>query len=85
MMKLHKDSIQVVITDMMMPVMDGAATIRALRRINPQVKIIASSGFMEDAKIAEFVGDGIEAFLHKPYTADKLLDVIHQNLHKDSD
>jgi PAS domain S-box-containing protein len=81
----HKDSIQVVITDMMMPVMDGAATIRALRRINPQVKIIASSGFMEDAKIAEFVGDGIEAFLHKPYTADKLLDVIHQNLHKDSD
>jgi len=62
--------------------MDGAATIRALRRINPHVRIIASSGFMEDAKIAQFVGDGIDAFLHKPYTADKLLDVIYQNLQK---
>lgn len=77
----YKDSIAVVITDMMMPVMDGAATIRALRRINPRAKIIASSGFMEDAKIAQFVGDGIEAFLHKPYTAEKLLGVIYEQLH----
>lgn len=78
----YKESVQVVITDMMMPVMDGAATIRALRRINPKVRIIASSGFMEDAKIAQFVGDGINAFLHKPYTADKLLNVIYHNLQK---
>lgn len=77
----YKDSIAVVITDMMMPVMDGAATIRALRRISPHAKIIASSGFMEDAKIAQFVGDGIEAFLHKPYTAEKLLGVLHEQLH----
>src|SRR5204863_5336465 len=37
----HHGEIAAVITDMMMPVMDGAATIRALMRIDPQVRIIA--------------------------------------------
>jgi CheY-like chemotaxis protein len=40
----HKNEIAVVLTDMMMPVMDGPATIRALMRINPAIKIIAASG-----------------------------------------
>ena len=72
----YKNDIQVVITDMMMPVMDGGATIDAIRKIKATVKIIASSGFMEDAKVSEMVGKEADAFLHKPYTAEKLLDVI---------
>ena len=40
----HQDEIAVVLTDMMMPVMDGAATIHALMRINPTIKIVAASG-----------------------------------------
>ena len=77
----RKDDIALVITDMMMPVMDGASTIRALKKVNPNVKVIASSGFMENAKIAHFVGKDIDVFLHKPYTAEKLLEVIHQYLY----
>lgn len=76
----NKDVIDVVITDMMMPVMDGAATIRALKKINPDIKIVASSGFVEDAKVAEIVGNGVKAFLHKPYTADKILFTLHRIL-----
>ena len=39
-----RDEIAVVLTDMMMPILDGLATIRALLRINPKIKIIAASG-----------------------------------------
>src|SRR6185369_692958 len=47
----NKDLIQVVLTDMMMPYLDGAATIRALQKIDPQVRIIASSGLSENGRI----------------------------------
>jgi CheY-like chemotaxis protein len=40
----HRDEIAVVLNDMVMTVMDGAATIHALTRINPKIKIIAASG-----------------------------------------
>jgi CheY-like chemotaxis protein len=46
----HENEIAVVLTDMMMPIMDGPATINALRRINPTVKIIAASGLIIDNK-----------------------------------
>ena len=45
----HKNEIAVVLTDMMMPIMDGPATIHALMRINPAVKIIAASGLNANA------------------------------------
>ena len=49
----HKNEVKVVITDMMMPYMDGPATIRALRRLDPKVKIIATSGLKAEDKIAD--------------------------------
>ncbi|MEL6820948.1 MAG: response regulator, partial [Calditrichota bacterium] len=64
----------------MMPVMDGAATVRALRKVNPHVKIIASSGYMEDNKISELLGKNVDGFLQKPYTAEKLLITLHEVL-----
>jgi two-component system, cell cycle sensor histidine kinase and response regulator CckA len=42
-------NVKAAIVDMIMPVMDGTATIQALKTINPEIKIIASSGF-DDAK-----------------------------------
>ena len=62
-----------VLTDMMMPFMDGVATIRALRKLAPNVKIILASGFANDAKIAEAARAGVQMFLPKPYTAERLL------------
>jgi CheY-like chemotaxis protein len=72
----HKDEIKVVLTDMMMPYMDGPATIRALQKLNPRVKIIASSGLTEPARMAEASNGGVSGFLSKPYTAEKLLETI---------
>lgn len=67
----HKDDIKVVLTDLMMPYMDGPATIRALRKLNPNVRIIASSGLAEKRETA-----GVKLFLPKPYTAERLLNAL---------
>ncbi len=72
----HGTEIKVVLTDMMMPFLDGPATIRALQRLNPNIKIIASSGLAENGKAVEAADLGIRHFLAKPYTADRLLKLL---------
>jgi len=62
--------IAVVITDMAMPVMDGPATILALRAMNPAVKIIVSSGHASTG--------GMRHFIPKPYTAEMLLTTLDE-------
>jgi two-component system cell cycle sensor histidine kinase/response regulator CckA len=70
----------VVLTDMIMPFMDGAATIRALHRINPEVRIIVASGMLTHKREAEAIGPGVRAFLSKPFTAEKLVSCLHEVL-----
>jgi hypothetical protein len=72
----HQDKISVVLTDMVMPSMDGVTTIRTLRKINPAVKIIAVSGLASSEKINTITQMGVKAFLSKPYTAKQLLQTI---------
>lgn len=72
----RRDEISVVLTDIIMPVMDGLTTIRTLQKINPQVKIIAVSGLISNDKINAITEIGIKAFLSKPYTAQQLLQTI---------
>jgi PAS domain S-box-containing protein len=76
----HRDEIALVLTDMTMPVMDGAATIYALLRINPTVKVIAASGLVANGGVAKLSGAGIQHFLIKPYTASALLETIRAAL-----
>jgi CheY-like chemotaxis protein len=71
----HKD-IAVVLTDLSMPVMDGRATIYALLKINPKVKIIAMSGMDENESVAKAATAGIKHFISKPYTASTLLKTL---------
>ncbi len=72
--------IDVVLTDMMMPVMDGAATIQALRRLNPAVRIVGASGLTTDGQAPAEVRADIAHFLPKPYTAETLLKTIRAAL-----
>ena len=74
----HARDVNAVLTDMVMPFMDGAATIRALRRINATVPIIAASGMMSHRQEAEATGANVQAFLSKPFTAEQLLKCLHQ-------
>jgi CheY-like chemotaxis protein len=72
----YKDEIKVLLTDVMMPFMDGPATIRAVQKLNPKIKLIVSSGLKENARVVEARSLGVKVFLSKPYTADKLLMAI---------
>jgi PAS domain S-box-containing protein len=81
----NREEVAAVITDMMMPFMDGPATIRALQKMNPQVRIIAASGLGASDKAAEAASVGVHTFLPKPFTAEKLLKALAALLqHTDS-
>jgi two-component system, cell cycle sensor histidine kinase and response regulator CckA len=71
-----REKISIVLTDMVMPTMDGITTIRTLQRINPTVKIIAVSGLISHDKVNAATEIGVKAFLSKPYTAQQLLQTI---------
>ena len=69
----RRGEIAVVLTDLAMGQMDGIALVRALRKIDPAVRVIASSGHFQKENMAVLSGLGVKVFLEKPYTADKLL------------
>lgn len=76
----NRERIQLVLTDIMMPHMDGLATIRNLRKLDPSVKIIAASGLTDKTRNVEFEAMGVSSFLAKPYNAVELLDIVHRLL-----
>ena len=76
----HRKEVDAVLIDMVMPYLDGAATIRALRKLNPDVKIIASSGLAANDKLFEDADVGVRTFLSKPYSAEKLLRALSEIL-----
>jgi CheY-like chemotaxis protein len=74
----RRGEVAIVITDMMMPVMSGVETIRALLKLNPAAKIIASSGVNMKGAEEEAARNGVGFFLHKPYTVAKLLAILNE-------
>lgn len=77
---MRKDEIDAVFTDMMMPTMDGAAALLAIRRINPDALLIAASGVHTEAMVEKAVAAGVSHFLPKPYTAETLLQTLRNAL-----
>jgi two-component system, cell cycle sensor histidine kinase and response regulator CckA len=76
----HRESIALVVTDIVMPVLDGHATARALRKMNPEIKILAISGQAETINVDRFSGSADITFLAKPFTQTQLLQSIHHTL-----
>jgi len=75
-------SISLVLTDVSMPYMDGAALTRALRKMKSDLPIIASTGQGEPAGLAEFEALGVKNILAKPYNTQQLLATVHDTLQK---
>jgi len=74
----HAGEIAVVITDMMMPVLDGPATIQMLRQINPRLKTIGVSGLGSEATVTKSGKLSVQAFLKKPYRTETLLRTLRE-------
>jgi len=76
----NREEIAIVLTDMAMPVMDGASTLVALRAMNPQVKAVASSGLTVNGENTQAFGAGFKHFIPKPYTAEAMLNILAEAL-----
>ena len=69
----ERREINIVVTDLHMGMMDGITLVRSLRKLNPAIKVIVSSGHVQNDSLATLETLGVKTILEKPYTADKLL------------
>jgi PAS domain S-box-containing protein len=72
----RREEIALVITDLSMGGMDGIQLVRALRKVNPEVRVVVSSGHFQKENQTILGALGVKHFLDKPYTADKLLRAV---------
>jgi len=79
----HQDEVAAVITDVMMPALDGIALVTQLRRLNPDVRCIAVSGLMdskENSRVEQLKALGVHHFIAKPFNAETLLETLSELL-----
>jgi PAS domain S-box-containing protein len=76
----RQEEIAMVLTDMMMPGIDGPSVVRLLTQANPAVKIVAASGLGAKGGESRLLAAGVKHFLTKPYPAAVLLKTIRATL-----
>ncbi|MCJ8501052.1 hybrid sensor histidine kinase/response regulator [Desulfatitalea alkaliphila] len=68
----HQASIDLVVLDMVMPDLDGEAVFKALRAINPDIKVLFASGYYLMDQADELLRQGHTDFLQKPFNMHQL-------------
>jgi len=68
--------VSLVILDFIMPGIDGESVFNELRKINPDVSVVLSSGFAEQSKLNRMLAHGLCGFIAKPYSQQRLLDQV---------
>ena len=81
--RLNQQRIDLVVTDMAMPVMDGATLIRALRATKPGIRLLALTGMVDYPWGVQPTGSADVQLLEKPCTAEDLLAKVHRALTPD--
>jgi CheY-like chemotaxis protein len=76
----HADRIDCVLLDLTMPKMSGADTLRELRVIRPDVRVVLSSGFTEQDAVGRLSGAPAQGFIQKPWKPDALVQAIEAAL-----
>lgn len=78
-----KDDIDMIILDFKMPDMDGGETFYRLKEINPNVKVLLSSGYGNIEKVREILKDGCKGLIKKPFTFEtlskKIMEILNVN------
>lgn len=72
--------IHLVVTDVVMPYMDGKKFVKRLQKIYPEIKVLYISGYTNNAIVHKGILDASTNFLQKPFSISKLLEVIRQLL-----
>ncbi len=78
----HQRDIALVLTDVSMPIMDGVALLAALQSFDPDVRVLISSGLPVNAGVAKAMESGATRFVSKPYTAERLLRSVYEEIHR---
>ncbi|MBI5384811.1 MAG: response regulator [Verrucomicrobia bacterium] len=78
--RAQSKAIHLLVTDMVMPILDGATLIRAARQIEPGLPVVAMSGLHAQQEEAMGPHTKADAFLSKPFTSDRLLASLHRAL-----
>jgi len=76
----HRQDIQLIITDMDLPKLNGAAVSQAILNDNPGARIVMISGFLESALKESILASGVREFVAKPYTMAQMLQIIRKVL-----
>lgn len=79
----HRGEVDLVIIDMKMPQMNGAACFAQLRKVDPGVKVVILSGFVEDSAAHELLEQGALKFFQKPLKYPELVEWIAEFLGRD--
>jgi DNA-binding NtrC family response regulator len=78
--KLHQEEIALVFCDMVLPRLGGLSLFLQLREINPKVKVIFTSGYLDAGAKRNLMNVGAIDFIEKPYTPEKILNSIRAAL-----
>ena len=70
--KKNMDHIELVILDMIMPGMNGGNTYDRLKKINPDVKVLLSSGYSLNGQATEILNRGCNGFIQKPFNMKEI-------------
>ncbi|MBW2735487.1 MAG: response regulator [Deltaproteobacteria bacterium] len=73
-------AIDLVLLDMIMPVMNGRDCFAAIRKTKPDARVVLSSGFSREEDIQEMMAMGLNAFIRKPFRGAALSQVVHDVL-----
>ena len=74
--KQKKDEIDLVLLDMVLPGMDGGEIFKILKELNPDVRVLLSSGYSLNGKAQEILNRGCKGFIQKPYRVNTLAKAI---------
>jgi CheY-like chemotaxis protein len=74
--KEHRHEIGLVLLDLSMPGIDGKETFRRLKKIDPNAKVVMSSGFSESEVTHEIDNMGLTGFIQKPYRWDVFIELL---------
>jgi len=78
--KQHNGNIKLVILDMVMPKMGGHETFTQLKKLNPDVRAVLSTGYSQNGKAQEIIDSGVMGFVQKPYRVGTLLSRVRSVL-----
>lgn len=79
----EREKVSLVLSDMGLPSMGGWEVLRQLKAINPMVKVILSSGFMDTKVRQDMIQSGAKDFIQKPYTPERVIQQIRDSILSD--